>query len=245
MYHFFVEPEQIFPDHVEIRGGDVNHIKNVLRLRPGDEISASDGLGVEYLCSIQELLKDVVQADILKRRKEEKELASRLVLYQGIPKGDRMDLVVQKAVELGAKRIVPVAFGRCIVKLDHKKAQARQKRWQAIAESAAKQAGRSVVPEVGKVLSAPEAFEDAKGLDVRLIPYECAKDMEGTRQTLSQIKKGQSVGVFIGPEGGFELSEVEEAVRQGACPITLGRRILRTETAGLCILSVLMFWLED
>jgi len=245
MYHFFVEPEQIFSEYIEILGGDVNHIKNVLRINPGEEISVSAGLGIEYLCQVDEMSSDRVRVKIKETKKVDVELSSKLVLYQGLPKGDRMDFIVQKAVELGVNRIVPVAFGRCVVKLDEKKAQTKQKRWQSIAESAAKQSGRALIPKVERVLSRKEAFEDAKKLDIRLIPYECAHDMEKTKEILNQIQKGQSVGIFIGPEGGFEHQEVEDAIASGASPITLGKRILRTETAGLCILSVLMFQLEE
>lgn len=211
----------------------------------GEKISVSDGLGMEYLCEITQLDAQVVRAKILEKQKVNSELSSSLVLYQGLPKGDKMELIIQKAVELGVSRVVPVSFKRCVVKLDAKKAQAKQKRWQAIAESAAKQSGRQVIPIVDRVMTPKEALEDAKSLDIKLIPYECARDMKDTRQILDEIQRGQSVGIFIGPEGGFELSEVETAMEAGIRPITLGKRILRTETAALCVLSVLMFRLEE
>ena len=173
------------------------------------------------------------------------ELSSKVYLFQGLPKADKMELIIQKAVELGVYEIVPVAAKRCVVKLDDKKAKKKIERWQQIAESAAKQAGRGVIPEVKDVLSFKEALKYAKDLDVVLIPYELAEGMKETKQLISEIKPGQSVGIFIGPEGGFERAEVEQAMEAGAKPITLGRRILRTETAGLTILSVLMFQLED
>lgn len=245
MYHFFVEPEQIFQEYTEILGGDVNHIKNVLRMNIGEKISVSDGLGMEYLCEITSLDAQVIRAKILEKREVAVELSSSLILYQGLPKGDKMELIIQKAVELGVSRIVPVSFKRCVVKLDAKKAEAKRKRWQAIAESAAKQSGRQVIPVVDRVMTQKEALEDAKSLDVSLIPYECARDMTETKQILDGIQRGQSVGIFIGPEGGFELSEVEVAMEKGVRPITLGKRILRTETAALCMLSVLMFRLEE
>ena len=228
MHRFFVEPEQIFPEYVEILGGDVNHIRNVLRMSPGDRISVSDGLGTDYICELEQLEAGCVRGRILERKPFDVELSSRLILYQGLPKGDKMELIVQKAV-----------------KLDAKKAEAKRRRWQAVAESAAKQSGRSVIPQVDPVMTLEEALRDAKALDFRLIPYECARGMEEARSVLGKIQKGRSTGVFIGPEGGFEKSEVEAAVEAGAHPISLGRRILRTETAGICILSVLMFHLED
>ena len=165
-----------------------------------------------------------------------------------------MELIIQKAVELGASRIVPVASKRCVVRLDEKKAQSKVKRWQAIAESAAKQSGRAVVPEVKLPVSYREAMKLSEELDVKLIPYECADEllsgteetpMERTRNRLKTILQGQSVGIMIGPEGGLEKAEVEQSMEAGFAPVTLGKRILRTETAGLCILSVLMFQLEE
>lgn len=254
MYHFFVEPHQVHADHIEILGGDVNHMKNVLRMKVGEEITISDGFGHEYLCEVQNLSEESVQAAILERKEVSVELASKLVLFQCLPKGDKMELIIQKAVELGASAIVPVASKRCVVKLDAKKEENKRKRWQAIAESAAKQSGRAIVPEVMPVVNFAQALKQAETLDVRLIPYECADEilggeqvsaMEKTRQLLATIRRGQSVGIFIGPEGGLEKQEVENAMTAGVQPVTLGKRILRTETAGLCILSVLMFQLEE
>lgn len=254
MYHFFVEPHQVEADQIRILGGDVNHMKNVLRMKAGEEILISDGFGHEYLCQIESLSKEEVCAAILEKREVSAELSSRLVLFQCLPKKDKMDLIVQKAVELGASAVVPVASARCVVRLDAKKEESRRKRWNTIAESAAKQAGRGMVPEVYPVVNFLQALKQAEELDVCLIPYECADEllesgsgtaMEQTRRILAGIQKGQSVGILIGPEGGLEKSEVMAAMAAGARPVTLGKRILRTETAGLCMLSVLMFQLEE
>ena len=156
-----------------------------------------------------------------------------------------MELIVQKAVELGAAEIVPVSSGRCVVKLDAKKAAARVKRWNAIAEGAAKQSKRMTVPKVHEVMTFRQALEYAAAMDVRLMPYEKAEGMEATRKRLAAIAPGQSVAVLIGPEGGFEDGEAEAAARAGFAHISLGRRILRTETAGLTALSILMYLLEQ
>ncbi len=245
MYHFFVEPAQVHEDYVEILGGDVNHMKNVLRMKAGEEISVNDGSGREYRCRVESYTKAAARAAIIERLASNAELASNVVLYQCLPKGDKMELIIQKAVELGVTAIVPVSSARCVVKLDEAKARKKQERWQEIARSAAKQSGRSRIPRVKAVQSLPEALESAAELDVRLIPYEKeTSSMERTRGILSDIQRGQSVGVFIGPEGGFASEEVQAAVETGVCPITLGRRILRTETAAISILSVLMFQLE-
>ena len=245
MHRFFVEPEQIFPEYVEILGGDVNHIRNVLRMSPGDRISVSDGLGTDYICELEQLEAGCVRGRILERKPFDVELSSRLILYQGLPKGDKMELIVQKAVELGAAEIVPVSSGRCVVKLDVKKAAARVKRWNAIAEGAAKQSKRMTVPKVHEVMTFRQALEYAAAIDVRLMPYEKAEGMEATRKGLAAIAPGQSVAVLIGPEGGFEDGEAEAAARAGFAHISLGRRILRTETAGLTALSILMYLLEQ
>ena len=155
-----------------------------------------------------------------------------------------METIIQKAVELGAYEIVPVATKRAVVKLDAKKAASKQKRWQSIAESAAKQCKRNVIPNVHEVLKFADAIAMAKELDVVLIPYELAEDMEETKRQIERVTPGKSVGIFIGPEGGFEEAEVLLAKEAGICPITLGKRILRTETAGMTVLSILMFHLE-
>ena len=173
------------------------------------------------------------------------ELSSRIYLFQGLPKGDKMELIIQKAVELGVHEVIPVATRRAVVKLDGKKEENKIRRWQAIAESAAKQSKRMYVPEVRHVMRFSEAVEHAKELDVVLLPYELAKDMKETKKIIDQIEPGQSIGIFIGPEGGFDEEEVRMAADMGARAITLGKRILRTETAGLTVLSVLMFALEE
>ena len=248
MYQFFVEPEQIdvAGKSVIIRGNDVNHIKNVLRMRPGEEVAVSNGIdGREYRCGILALEEDCVRLELRFIKEDGVELPAKIYLFQGLPKADKMELIIQKAVELGAFQVIPVAMKRSVVRLDDKKAAKKADRWNSIAESAAKQAGRSRIPEVTMPLSYKEALKMAEELDVTLLPYELAGGMKVTREVIRQIKSGQSVGIFIGPEGGFEPEEVDAAVSMGAKVITLGRRILRTETAGLATLAVLMFELEQ
>ncbi len=246
MYRFFVEPSQIGEKEIRICGSDVNHIKNVLRMKQGEEILISGGENLEYTCYIQEMQEEEVTAHIMYVQEAGYELPSRIFLFQGLPKGDKMELIIQKAVELGIHQIVPVASRRSVVKLDKKKQEKKIVRWQAIAESAAKQSKRMYVPQVAGVMSFGEAVQYAGKLDVVLMPYELAKGMKETKEIIRGIQKGQSVGIFIGPEGGFEEEEVRQAVSlAGARPITLGKRILRTETAGLTVLSILMFELEE
>ena len=245
MHHFFVTPQQISGDKIRIEGGDVNHMKNVLRMKLHEKAEISDGESRTYLCEVEAYEEDAAVLHILEEMEADTEPASKLYLFQGLPKSDKMELIVQKAVELGVYQVIPVAMKRSVVRLDDKKAAKKADRWNSIAESAAKQTGRSRIPEVTMPLSYNEALKMAEELDVTLLPYELAGGMEVTREVIRQIKSGQSVGIFIGPEGGFEPEEVDAAVSMGAKVITLGRRILRTETAGLATLAVLMFELEQ
>ena len=245
MYQFFVEDEQVQQDRICIVGGDVNHIGHVLRMKTGEKIRISDQSGRSYFCRILEITEEEVWAQIEDTDEMGTEFSHKVYLFQGLPKSDKMELIIQKTVELGVYTVIPVAMKNCVVKLDEKKAQSKCKRWQAIAESAAKQSKRMLIPNVHQVLSFKEALKYAESMDIRLIPYELAKGMQETKEILAAIEQGQSIGIFIGPEGGFEEKEVEAAISEGAKPITLGKRILRTETAGLAILSVLMFQLEN
>ena len=246
MYQFFVQPEQIQGKTIRITGSDVNHIKNVLRMKPGEEISVSNGAdGREYRCGIESLEEDEILCSLRFIKEEGLELPARIWLFQCLPKADKMELVIQKAVELGAWAVVPVAAKRCVVKLDAKKEKNKLARWQQIAEAAAKQSKRRIIPQVHPVMSMKEAVSFAADMDVKLFPYELAEGMEQTRRLVDGVKAGQSIAVFIGPEGGFEDSEVEEAVKAGFTPITLGKRILRTETAVFTVLAWLMYRLED
>lgn len=246
MYQFFVEPSQINGNRIVITGSDVNHIRNVLRMKIGEEIAVSNGIdGKEYRCGIEEYADDAVLCTLRFIKEDGIELPSKVYLFQGLPKADKMELIVQKAVELGAYEIIPVAAKRCVVKLDEKKATGKVNRWQGIAEAAAKQSKRAVIPQVHPVMTMKDALGYAGNMDVRLIPYELAEDMGHTRELLRQIQPGQSVAIFIGPEGGFEESEIQAALKAGIEPVTLGRRILRTETAGFTVLAWLGYLLEQ
>ena len=242
MYHFFAEHENISDDYIDIRGGDVNHIKNVIRLKAGDEVLISSGDNYDYLCSIERISDDVVTAKIIETREKMNELPVKVYLF---PKADKMELIIQKMVELGVYEIVPVSMKRSVVRLDEKKARTKTTRWNAISESAAKQSKRSIIPNVSEVLSFKQALEKAKELDVLLLPYECAEGMAYTRMVVSKIKPGQSVGIFIGPEGGFDGEELKLASEAECNIITLGKRILRTETAGMMLMSVIMYNMEE
>ncbi len=248
MYQFFVDPAQIYVSdkRVIITGEDVNHIKNVLRMRAGEEISVSNGLdGREYRCGILSLGEEEILCELRFIKEDRVELPSQVYLFQGLPKADKMELIIQKAVELGVCQVIPVAASRCVVKLDDKKAAAKRARWQGIARAAAKQSKRAIIPEVTEVSSFSDAVREASMMDVALIPYELAEDMSRTKEIMENLKPGTSVAVFIGPEGGFSEGEISLAAENGIRPITLGKRILRTETAGLAVLSWIMYQLES
>ena len=246
MQRFFVEPHQIDGDRHEIHitGSDVNHIVNVLRMKKDEELWISDK-EKEYHCVIENAGEDEVLLHILYVQEPDYELQNRIYLFQGLPKADKMELIIQKAVELGVYEIVPVATKRAVVKLDPKKEEKKRLRWQSIAESAAKQAGRALIPQIATCITFEKALRMCNGLDAALIPYEKAEGMQHARDQVRALHGKHSIGIFIGPEGGFEESEIEAARAAGAIPITLGHRILRTETAGLTMLSILMFELEE
>lgn len=247
MYRFFVDPDNICGNDIYIEGADVNHIKNVLRMRIGEEISVVTGDGSsEYRCEISGYEADRVRLKLRFVKEEDVELSNRIYLFQGLPKSDKMELIIQKAVELGVYEIIPVQMKRSVVKYDNKKEASKIARYNTIAEAAAKQSKRGVIPQVKPVMKFGEAVSYCRDMDVKLLPYELADmdAMDTTRDILSGIKKGQSIAVFIGPEGGFNESEYEEAVAEGFTAITLGHRILRTETAGLTLLAWLVFLLE-
>ena len=243
MYQFFVTEEQIGREFITITGGDVNHIKNVLRMKPGETIRVSNQKGQDYFCKITEVGEEFIQADILETEAATTELPGKIYLFQGIPKGDRMENVIEKAVELGVYEIIPVSMRYCVVKLDEKKQQAKLKKWQALAMAAAKQSKRSLVPNIHPVMSYKEALAYALQADVCLVPYENQAGMEGTKASLSKIKGKRSVSIIIGPEGGFAPDEIEAAGERGEV-ISLGKRILRTDTAAITAMSMVMMEME-
>ena len=243
MYNFFVDDNNRVGDKYFITGGDYNHIKNVLRMKVGDRFLISDG-GSGNLCEIESIDGETVTVGVVEENYKNAELPIRIYLFQGLPKADKTELIIQKSVELGVYGIIPVEMKRCVVRLDEKKKRSKLARWQAISESAAKQSKRSIIPEIHEVVSFREAIKIAKELDLVLVPYENEKGMTATREALGEIKSGSSVGIFIGPEGGFEREEIEIAESEGMRLISLGERILRTETAAITAVSMCMLTAE-
>lgn len=246
MYRFYVDSNSINDKSIVIQGPDVNHIRNVLRMRQGEHLVINDMEGTDYYCLIDEISSDEVQLSAESCRPCEAELKTKLVLFQALPKLDKMELIIQKAVELGVCEIVPVITNRCVVKLDSGARQERKlERWQSIAKAAAKQSARGIIPVVHEPLKYIDAVEMSKTLDYTLIPYEHAAGMVDARNCMDDAATKESVGIFIGPEGGFEDEEIRIAKESGAHVISLGNRILRTETAGMTVLSILMFKLSQ
>ena len=246
MLHIFVDPAQMKGDLLYVTGKDVNHIKNVMRLKQGDEISVRTGQDDrEYRYGIEEFTDSEVVCRLRFVKEADVELPVKVYIFQGLPKADKMELIIQKAVELGAAEIIPVQMRRCVVKLDGAKKTKKTQRWQAIAESAAKQSRRAVVPLVREPMTMEEAVRFAEqNTDVRLLPYELQEADGSTRDVMDGIREGSAVSIFIGPEGGFDPAEVELARKAGVVPISLGKRILRTETAALVALSFLIYHFE-
>ncbi len=250
MYRFYYEPENKTDKEITVTGEDAHHIKNVLRLAKGEKAVLCDGAGLENVCSVSDFTasNDVV-FEIIETRESENELPVKIVLYQGLPKKDKMELIIQKAVELGAYEIVPVAMKRSIAKIEDDKSEKKKlARWQEISRAAAKQSGRGIIPEIGHCLTFKQALKEAfEGDSVVCAAYENARGMKSLEDYCEVVKKapkGSKAAVFIGPEGGFEESEIEEILNAGGSSVSLGKRILRTETAGLTLISILMYELE-
>ena len=240
MHRFFVKKQSILKDRIIISGEDVQHISKVLRLKCGDRIVLCDGEGTDYIAAIESMAKDLIGAIILEKEASKSEPDINVVLYQGIPKSTKMDIIIQKCTEMGIKRIVPVFMARTVVRLESEKDEMKKaERWVKIAEEAAKQSGRGIIPVIDMPVTLDQALRSASGLDLVIIPYELETSLP-VKEVLSKNKAG-SIGFFIGPEGGFEPVEVEKAKEMGAVPVTLGRRILRTETAGIAVLTSIMY----
>ncbi|MBR1742245.1 MAG: 16S rRNA (uracil(1498)-N(3))-methyltransferase [Lachnospiraceae bacterium] len=246
MYRFYISEEQICGNEIKISGSDVNHIRNVLRLEPGDWVVACNGMGKDYVCRLLALNKEEILLNIEKTQETGTELPAKITLFQGLPKKDKMEFIIQKTVELGVYEIVPVQMKRSVVKItDEKKLLKKQERWQTIAEAAAKQCDRGIIPKVFAPVSMEEAIDMARKLDYNMIPYELQEGIGRSREIVKYACTKETVGIFIGPEGGFEPAEVEKAIACGVEPLTLGKRILRTETAGMALLSIMMFQMQQ
>ena len=243
MHRFYADPEKSEGDVFVLTPEDTLHAVKVLRMKEGDQAEIILN-GNRYSARIAEA------SDTLVKLFPESTLPSTeprlsVTLFQGLPKADKMEWIVQKSVELGAAGIVPVEMSRCVVRLDASKKDKKAARWQTIAESAAEQSRRAVIPKVERPVSLKEALALAgQQTDLILVPYELQETDESTKEALAKLRPGMSAAVFIGPEGGFEPEEIEQIGAAGGIPISLGRRILRTETASLAFLSWMIYRFE-
>lgn len=242
MPKFFTDKGLINENTLEIQGEEALHISGVLRMKPGEEITVGDGDMTDYICSIAEVKKSRVLCDIIEKRKNENEPALKITLFQAMPKGDKFETVIQKCIEIGVTEIIPIDTKNSMVKMSRIRDKEDKKlaRWNKIALSAAKQCGRGIIP----VVKSPMTFEAAailakESFDSVIIPYECER--KRSIKDFAKDFKGESLGIFIGSEGGFDKEEIDIALAEGIVPVTLGRRILRTETAGL-VTSVIMLY---
>lgn len=246
MHKFFVAREQIEDSQIRVVGADCNHILRVLRLKPGQEIILNDGQGTDYYCIIKEGRETEIICQISDIHRSYTELPAEITLFQGLPKQEKMEWIIQKSVELGVSQIYPVAMKRSVQKLDEKTAAKKVERWNKIAESAAKQSGRGKVPVVQMPVSFKQVMAMAGQYQMFFAPHEDATGISATRQALDSIEKSSKIACMIGPEGGYSAEETADLkTLTNVRMITLGKRILRTETAAAAFLSMVTIMIEE
>ena len=243
MPKFFVSPEKVSGNQIIIDTDDVLHIKRVLRLTTGDEITVSDSTGTDYTAKISTIEDKCVICDKTGSVKNNTEPNISVTLFQALPKASKMEFIIQKTTELGIVKIVPCTLSRCVVKLDGKDSVKKVERWQKIVDEAAKQSGRGVIPQILPVMSFKAAVDEMKKADLCFVPYESAEDIK--LRTVLNSKQAKEISFMIGPEGGFAPEEAEYLEAAGIPLVTLGKRILRTETAGMAVLSMIMYDIGD
>ncbi len=246
MPKFFVTQEQIKDNKILIIGQDVNHVKNVLRKKVGEELIICDKDNCEdYLCKICELNEKQIECEIINTLESDIEPITKVTIFQGLPKSNKMELIIQKAVELGAYDIIPVEMKRCVVKLDEKDKTKKIQRWQKISEVAAKQCGRNIIPKINNIVNIKNICNLIKEYDIVLLAYENEKQNTIKKELQNLNKNNLKIAVIVGPEGGISEEEFSSLTQNGAISVTLGKRILRTETVAINILSIIMYELED
>lgn len=241
MSKFFIPRENIKENKIIINSEDVNHITRVLRYQIGDEILCCDGMGNDYVAQITSFDKKEVICEIISQKKADTEPELKVILIQGVPKAAKMDYIIQKTTELGISEIYPCEMTRCVSKIEGIK---KIERWQKIATEAAKQSGRGIVPKIHEPINILEAVNVLKSVDVAFVPYEC-EETNTLRPILTKAENPKTVAFIIGPEGGFDKSEINEIIQNGIHTVSLGKRILRTETAGEAVLSMVMYEIGD
>lgn len=242
---FYVKNEQVFDDKIKVIGEDVNHIKNVLRYKLNDELEICDEHEIRYFTKIIEMTNDEIILTILKKEEDSRELPVKVTIFQGLPKSDKLEFIIQKCTELGVYSIVPIITDRVIVKLDDKNETKKVERWNKIALEAAKQSGRQAIPKFENVMKLENVVENLSKYDIVIVPYECEKNHTLKAELKKMNKKVESIAVVIGPEGGFSENDIKilekcDKVRE----VSLGKRILRTETAGIATMAMILYEYE-
>ena len=246
MHKFFVPTNQIENNEIKITGEDVKHIANVLRLKTSEKIIICDKeLGESYIAEISDINKEYVVCNIIEKITESTESNVNVDIFQGLPKADKMEYIIQKTTEIGVKNIYPVELERCVVKLDSKTKQKKIDRWQKIAESAAKQSKRDIVPKINNVINLENVCKNIAKYDIILLAYE-NEEKNTIKRELQKLDRNKklSIGIVVGPEGGISENEAKTLIEAGAKCVTLGKRILRTETAPLVMLSDIIYEFE-
>ena len=247
MYKFFVDNSKVKDEKIVIDGTDVNHIINVLRLKKTDKILICEKETMQnFICEIEDFDKERVSCKIIEKTDFVSESNVKLDVYQGLPKADKMELIIQKETEIGASKIIPVQMDRCIVKLDGKDSIKKIDRWQKIAEVAAKQSKRDIIPKIENLQNIKYVVNNIKDYDLFIVFYEEERNLS-LKETLKQLDKNKDykIGILIGPEGGIDINEINILKQNGAKIVTLGNRILRTETAPIVASSIIMYELEN
>lgn len=241
MPKFFTARENITDTQIIIDSEDAKHIKKVLRLDVGDTVTVCDGAGTDYTTKISAIEQNKIICDIMNSVKCDTEPRINITLYQGIPKASKMDYIIQKNTELGICNIVPVRLSRCVAKVEDGASESKKiDRWQKIAYEAAKQSGRGIIPEIKSPMSLDEVLEAVRNDDLVFVPYECEED-GSLKRLIENNADAKNISFIIGPEGGFDITEIEKIKSAGIKTITLGKRILRTETAAEAVVSMLMY----
>ena len=242
MHRFIVDPKSIHNGHLRIYGDDLKHLRKVLRLGPGDSINVFDGTGKEFEAKLLSVDKTCALAEITASFQTEAEPEINLTLFQGLLKGEKMDLIIQKGVELGVRSIIPVITDRTVVQVDNNKSEKKALRWSKIAREASKQCRRAMVPHILEPISFDEAISESKRYEAALLLYE-NESKKCLKETLKcyTINKIKEIALFVGPEGGFTPHEIEKYTNSGFYVAGLGRRILRAETAAISVISIIMY----
>lgn len=245
MPKFFVTGDKITENSIIIDTSDAAHISRVLRLSEGDSITVCDGMGTDYDAVIEKTEEKSIICSVKSRYPSCTEPNIEVTLFQGLPKASKMEYIIQKTTELGITKIVPVKLARCVVRIDSEKdAKKKTDRWRKISEAAAKQSGRGIVPEIGDIVTLDEVLKQRGEYDLFFVPYEC-EEQKTLREILLSKENVKKVGFIIGPEGGFDLNEAEKIRKSGISTVTLGKRILRTETAGEAVTAMTMYEIGD